>query len=195
MQITPEVIFNGIDRSAWVESYIIERLQHLERFAQDITRCHVTLAREQSSHRKGNSYSVMVEVRVPRHHDLAVKKHKQIHDMPVELPALINEAFGAIETQLKRTVERRRGYEKGGNHNGQPHGMVEKLFMDEGYGFIRALDDDRQVYFHRNSVLHDDFAQLTVGTEVRFAAEQGEDGPQASSVQVVAKASQAHETP
>ena len=24
-------------------------------------------------------------------------------------------------------------------HNGQPHGMIEKLFADEGYGFIRAL--------------------------------------------------------
>ena len=65
--------------------------------------------------------------------------------------------------------------------------MIEKLFAEEGYGFIRALDDDRQFYFHRNSVLHDDFERLTIGTEVRFAAEQGEDGPQASSVQVVSK--------
>jgi hypothetical protein len=38
MQLAPEVIFNGIDRSAWVENYVIERLQHLERFARDITR-------------------------------------------------------------------------------------------------------------------------------------------------------------
>jgi cold shock CspA family protein len=187
MQVAPEVIFNGIDRSAWVENYVIERLQHLERFAQDITRCHVTLTREQRSHRKGNHYSVMVEVRVPRHHDLAVKKKKQIHDMGTELPAMINEAFSAIETQLKRTVAKRRGDEK--IHNGQPHGMVEKLFKDEGYGFIRALDDDRQFYFHCNSVLHDDFERLTVGTEVRFATEEGEDGPQASSVQVVARPS------
>jgi ribosomal subunit interface protein len=185
MQIAPEVIFNGIDRSAWVENYVLERLQHLERFAQDITRCHVTLSREQTSHRKGNRYSVMVEVRVPRHHDLAVRKQKQIRDMQTQLPAVINEAFGAIETQLKRTVERRRGHEKGGGHNGQPHGMVEKLFPDAGYGFIRALDDDRQFYFHRNSVLHGDFERLTVGAEVRFSPEEGEEGLQASSVQLL----------
>jgi ribosomal subunit interface protein len=185
MQVTPEVIFNGIRRSPWVETYVAERLAHLEKFSQDITRCHVTLAREQSSQRKGNRYSVMVEVRVPRQHDLAVKKQKQIHDMRSQLPAIINEAFGAIETQLKRTVARRRREEKA--HNGQPHGMVEKLFAEEGYGFIRGLDDDRQFYFHRNSVLHDDFERLTVGTEVRFAAEQGEEGPQASSVQMVGK--------
>jgi cold shock CspA family protein len=65
--------------------------------------------------------------------------------------------------------------------------MVEKLFPEEGYGFIRTIGDDQQIYFHRNSVLHDDFDRLGVGTEVRFAAEQGEEGPQASSVQMVGK--------
>jgi len=48
-----------------------------------------------------------------------------------------------------------------------------------------AADDQRQVYFHRNSVLHGDFERLAVGTEVRFSPEEGDDGLQASSVQVV----------
>src|SRR5436190_15141386 len=178
MQVAPEVIFKGIDRSAWVENYVAERLEHLEKFSREITRCHVTLTREQSSHRKGNRYSVMVEVRVPKQHDLAVRKQKQIRDMQTQLPAVINEAFGAIETQLKRTVARRRRDEKA--HNGQPHGMVEKVFADEGYGFIRTPDDDRQFYFHRNSVLHDDFERLVVGVEVRFVPQLGDEGPQAS---------------
>src|SRR5438270_13847704 len=116
MQVAPEVIFKGVDRSAWVENYVAERLEHLEKFSRDITRCHVTLAREQSSQRKGNRYSVMVEVRVPRQHDLAVKKQKQIRDPRTQLLAVINEAFGAIETQLKRTVARRRRDEK--SHDG-----------------------------------------------------------------------------
>ncbi|HZS67235.1 MAG TPA: hypothetical protein VFA72_08985, partial [Burkholderiales bacterium] len=98
----------------------------------DITRCHVTVAREQGSHRKGNRYSVMVEVRLPRQHDLAVRKQKQIHDMQTQLPAIINQAFGAIEKQLKKTVALRRHEEK--LHDaGEPHGLVEKLFEDAGY--------------------------------------------------------------
>ncbi len=185
MQVAPEVIFKGVDRSAWVENYVAERVEHLEKFSREITRCRGTLTREQSSHRKGNRYSVMVEVRMPKQHDLAVRKQKQIRDMDTQLPAIINEAFGAIETQLKRTVARRRHDEK--LHEGQPHGMVEKIFADQGYGFIRGLEDDRQFYFHANSVLHDGFARLTVGAEVRFAAEEGEQGPQAASVQFVAK--------
>jgi len=186
MQISPEVIFKDVDRSPWVEEYIAERCAHLEKFSQEITRCRVTISQEVASHRKGNRYGVMVEVRMPRHHDLAVKKQKDIVDMQTQLPAVINQAFTAIEKQLKKTVALRRHDEKV-RGNGQPHGTVEKVFEDEGYGFIRTVDDDRQFYFHRNSVLHDDFDSLTVGTEVRFTPEQGEKGPQASSVQVVAR--------
>lgn len=184
MQINPEIKFHDVERSPWVENYIGERVQRLERFADGITSCHVTLTKEQASHSKGNKFSVMVEVRLPPNHDLAVRKTKDIRDMAMQLPALINLAFGALERQLKKTAALRRYEEK--NHDGQPHGMVEKLFA-EGYGFIRTVDDDRQYYFHRNSVLHDDFERLAVGTEVRFSAEDGDKGPQASSVQIVSK--------
>ena len=183
MEIAPEIIFHDVDRAEWMEAYVLQRLQHLERFARGITRCRVTLTRE-SAQQTGNRYSALVEVRVPPQHDLAARKQKDIADMPTQMPALINLAFGAIERQVKKTAELRRGEEK--LHNGQPHGVVEKLF-GEGYGFIRTLEDDRQFYFHRNSVLHDDFERLSIGTEVRFTPELGAQGPQASSVQVVGK--------
>ncbi len=115
-----------------------------------------------------------------------MRKQKQIHDMQTQLPAIINQAFGAIEKQLKKTAALRRHEEKV-HDAGEPHGLVEKLFEDAGYGFIRTLDGAQQFYFHRNSVLHDDFERLSVGTEVRFNPQEGEQGPQASSVQIVAK--------
>ena len=184
MQTAPEVIFHDVERSPWVENYIQERLQRLDKFADGITSCRVSLTQEQASQHKGNRYSLMVEVRMPPNHDLAARKAKVIHDMHTQLPALINLAFGAIERQLKKTAQRRRYDEK--RHDGQPHGIVEKLF-DEGYGFLREIGDDRQVYFHRNSVLHGDFDRLAIGTEVRFTPQDGENGPQASSVQIVAR--------
>jgi cold shock CspA family protein/ribosome-associated translation inhibitor RaiA len=188
MQTNPELIFHAVDRSAWVETYILERVQRLERFADGITSCRVTLAQEQASHHKGNRYSVLVETRMPPNQDLAAKKGKVIHDMPQQLPALINLAFGAIERQLKKAAELRRGeMKKHAEHDdGRHQGIVEMLF-EEGYGFLRELGDDRQVYFHRNSVQHDDFERLAIGTEVRFTPREGDDGPQASSVQIVDK--------
>lgn len=185
MQVTPQVTFHDVPHTDWVVGYVGERLQRLDRYAGGITFCHVKLTREQSSHHKGNCYSVMVEVRVPPQHDLAAKKQLEIRDMNAQLPALINQAFGAVERQLKKTASRRRGEEK--THASEPHGMIEKVFAAEGYGFIRAVDDDRQYYFHHNSVLHGDFARLTIGTEVRFNPEDGQKGLQASSVQIVGK--------
>lgn len=192
MQTPPEIKFHDIDRSEWVENYIVERVQRLDRFADGITSCHVTLSQEAAKHNKGNRYSLMVEVRLPPNHDIAAKKQKIVREMHTQLPALINLAFGAIETQLKRTAQLRRADVK--RHDGEPRGLVAKLSPEEGYGFIRSFDN-RDVYFHRNSVLHGDFERLTIGTEVRFSPEEGEKGLQASSVQVVAKPGALAETP
>ena len=108
MQTAPEVIFHDVQRTAWVENYILERVQRLERFADGITSCRVSLAQDQASHHKGNRYSVMVEVRVPPNHDLAARKASIMRDLAAQLPALINLAFGAMERQLKKTSELRR---------------------------------------------------------------------------------------
>src|SRR5690606_23242688 len=124
---------------------------------------------------------------IPPQHDLVATKQKEIVDMPTQLPAVINVAFGAIERQVKRTAALRRNEHKAPVHDGQMHGIVEKIFADEGYGFLRTLDDNREIYFHRNSVLHEGFDRLAVGTEVRFSPEEGEEGPQATSVHIVAK--------
>ena len=108
MQTAPEVIFHDVQRSVWVENYILERVQRLERFADGITSCRVSLAQDQASHHKGNRYSVMVEVRVPPHHDLAARKANVLRNMAAQLPALINLTFGAMERQLKKTAALRR---------------------------------------------------------------------------------------
>jgi ribosomal subunit interface protein len=184
MQVTPEIKFHDVERSEWVERYILERVQRLDRFAEGITSCHVTLSQEAASHNKGNRYGVMVEVRLPPNHDLAVKKEKVVHDMHTQLPAVINLAFGAIERQLKKTAQLRRAEVK--SHDGEPRGLVSRLMPEEGYGFIRSFDE-RELYFHRNAVLHGDFERLAVGAEVRFEAEEGEKGPQASSVQLISR--------
>jgi ribosomal subunit interface protein len=114
MQVAPEIKFHDIDRSEWVENHIVERLRRLERYAEGITSCHVTLSQEQASQSKGNRYGVMIEVRIPPNHDLAAKKQKVVHDMHSGLPALINLAFDAIEKQLKKTAQLRRAEVKPG---------------------------------------------------------------------------------
>ena len=90
---------------------------------------------------------------------------------------------GTPSTGSRRALEdharRQRGDVK--SHEEQPHGLVSKLFPDRGYGFIET-PDGIEVYFHKNSVADPGFDRLTVGTEVRFVEEDGEHGPQASTV-------------
>ena len=62
------------------------------------------------------------------------------------------------------------------------------LLRKEGYGFIRSLDG-RDIYFHKNSLLEGEFDRLGIGTAVCWAEEQGEKGPQASSVRILVKPS------
>ena len=51
-------------------------------------------------------------------------------------------------------------------------------------GIWTVTPDGREIYFHRNSVLEPGFDRLDMGAEVRFAEEQGEQGPQASTVHI-----------
>jgi cold shock CspA family protein len=65
-------------------------------------------------------------------------------------------------------------------------GIVDQLVTDQDYGFLRT-PEGRSVYFHRNAVVDDEFDQLKPGTGVRFVEELGEEGPQATTVVVVAR--------
>ena len=108
MNVPPEIIFHDMDRSQWVEDYIQERLQHLDRIADNITSARVILTRAQGSHQKGNLYHVTAEVRLPPHHDLAATKERSVGDMQTELRPLIKSAFEALESQVREAVDKRR---------------------------------------------------------------------------------------
>ena len=100
-----------------------------------------------------------------------------------------------------RVVERRRLQDRRRRMAGQvkvheapPQGRVIQLFPEDGYGFLESADG-REIYFHRNAVLDGAFDRMSVGSEVRFAEEEGEKGPQASTVHLSRKASGAGARP
>jgi cold shock CspA family protein len=61
---------------------------------------------------------------------------------------------------------------------------VSLLLRKESYGFITSLDG-REVYFHKDSLRAGEFDRLGIGTSVRWVEQQGEKGPQASSLSIV----------
>lgn len=100
-----------------------------------------------------------------------------------QLRTLIRRAFESARRELERAVDRQRGEVKVPAQQ-QSIAIVERVLREQGYGFLRSLDGE-QVYFHRNSVLHNHWERLKVGTAVRYAPELGEKGLQASTVEPV----------
>lgn len=184
MQIPLEVTFDDIPRTPWVEDYVRERADQLDRMCSNMIACRVVIERAQHSHRHGNPYRARVEVTLPPKKDLVADKEGTVADTHVQLRPIIRKAFEAMEKQIRKQTEMRNRDVK---HHPEERALVVRLFPEDGYGFLKSPVDAEEYYFHRNSVLHNDFDRLTPGTEVRFEPEEGEEGPQASTVQVVNK--------
>ena len=169
-----EIIDNGVLESPEANAYLLERIERLRRFYPRITSCRVVLDAPQIHHRKGGPYQVNIHVDVPG--GVARVTHQQADDMHVA----ISQAFDAAQRQLEDHARVQRGQV---SPTVRPtRGRVARLFTEAGYGFLTA-DDGHEVYFHRNSVLADEFDLLETGDEVKFTEEPGEKGPQASSLE------------
>ncbi|MFW6125754.1 MAG: HPF/RaiA family ribosome-associated protein [Chloroflexota bacterium] len=177
--------YRGMDKDEAIEELIREKAAKLEKFHPQTVSCRVAIEKRHQHQDFGRPYRVRIEARIPPGHDVVAERRSTRGDMHEPLQHVVREAFDAAYRQVKEIVERQRRDVK--EHPEQETmALVEKLFPQEGYGFLRTLDG-REVFFHRNSVLGGDFDRLKVGTGVRFAEEEGEKGPQASTVQIVDK--------
>lgn len=169
-----EIIDNGILESPAANAYLLERVDRLRRFSPRITSLRVVLEAPQSHHRKGGPYQVNIHADVPG--AVARVTRQQADDLHVA----ISQAFDAAQRQLEDHARVQRGQV---SPTVRPaRGKVVRLFGEGGYGFLTA-DDGHEVYFHRNSVLGDEFELVRVGDEVKFTEEPGDKGPQASSLE------------
>ncbi len=187
MQIPMELTFRNVEKTAEIERLIDEKTQSLNRLNESLVSCRVAVERPQEHQRNGNPYRVRIDLRMPPGHELVVESKPRQHPMHESLHAVLTDTFAAAERRLRRLTERMQGKVK--RHPAQEmDGVIDRIFIENGYGFIRGLEGT-EYYFHRNSVVHDDFERLKPGTGVRLVAEPGEKGLQASTVEIVDKPS------
>lgn len=183
-----EVTYRDVDKSDAIETLIQEKLDKLERLCNYITSCQIAVEKVHDRPSHGSPYRVRIDLTVPPNHEIVADSNPGDTNQYVELDTVVRDAFSKVERQLKELTQRQRESEKTqGDAAQDTTALVTKLFPEAGYGFLRALDGE-EVYFHRNSVVHDDFDRLEVGTGVRYVAVLGEQGPQATTVQIVNKA-------
>jgi len=184
MQLPFQISYRHVDPSESLNARAREKAEELERFYRPIIGCHVLIERPGHHHKKGKGahFRVRIDLSVPG--EALVVGRDPARTTAHEDPFLaLNEAFHAMRRQLQDYVRRRRGYVKA--RVGPAHGRVVRLFPDRGLGFIRTADG-REIYFQASSVLGG-FDRLELDSEVRFAEELGDEGPQASTVEPVGK--------
>lgn len=183
MQVPLEIAFKNSEPSESIKAEIEREAKRLEKFYSRITSCHVTVVAP-SKHRHGNPFKIDIRVAMPERKDIIVNKtHEDVKEHEYVTVA-IKDAFAAAQRQIEDAAREMRGEVK--PHEVEDHGHVAKFLADQDYGFIET-PDGREIYFHRNSVLDGAFDRLRVGSEVRFVAEIGEKGPQASTVRAICK--------
>ncbi len=183
MAMPLEIVFHNVDRSAAVEDAVREYCAKLEHLAPNSTSCRVTVEAPHRKHQQGNLYTVRIDLRYSGG-EMIVNRAPEAHHSHEDVYVALRDAFKAARRQLQDRVRVRRGEVK--PHATPPHGHIASIDAARDCGRI-ATADGRDIYFHRNSVINGSFDRLTPGTEVRFSEEEGDQGPQASSVHVIGK--------
>jgi cold shock CspA family protein len=185
MRIPLEISFHGISRSESIEKIIHNDVTKLERVCDRLISCRVGIKLDQKSNVTANQFRVKIEMRVPPGHNLVVTNTSGTKEAADDLPTVVRNTFKSAHRRLKQLTEKQQGAKK--SHPEQEvSGIITKIFSEEGYGFLRTLEGD-EIYFHQNSIVNDEFDRLQPGTGVSYTAELGEEGLQASSVQVLDK--------
>jgi cold shock CspA family protein/ribosome-associated translation inhibitor RaiA len=198
MTLPIQITFRNIEQSDRIEAMVRKEAAKLEKFYSAIMSCRVAIEAPEHRRRYGALYHVRIDLGVPGG-ELVIKNEPSLHrsiqaeeqaktakQREVNTPhkhvqVAIRDAFRLARRQLEEYARRQRREVK--THERERARVVE-LFPRKGYGFLETADG-RQLYFHKNSVLGGTFGRIKVGAAVAFAEEQGEHGPQASTVRMV----------
>ncbi|HWQ32862.1 MAG TPA: HPF/RaiA family ribosome-associated protein [Blastocatellia bacterium] len=199
MKLPVQITFRNMESSAAVETRIREEAAKLEEFYDRIMGCRVVVEMPHQHRQRGRRFHIRIDLTVPGgeivvnqepslHGSLQrVEGERRVKNAEVLAPhkdayVAIRDAFRAARRQLQDHVRKRTGAAR--QHEAMPRARVSRLFPEKGYGFLET-PDGVEIYFHRNSVLNGGFEHLLVGTRVSFVEEQGDKGPQASTVKAI----------
>jgi cold shock CspA family protein len=199
--IPTQINFRGLAHSETIEADIHERIAWLEQFYGGIVRCRVLVEIPHRHRHDGRHFQIRIDITVPGGAPIVVSHEPSLHGplkdvgeaehcKDTEIEAVhryahvaIHEAFDVARRQLQDFAREQRGLVK--THEVPAHGEIAEISAVDGHGFIGA--GERQIYFTRASVLDAAFDELEVGTSIAFVEEEGEKGPQASTVRVLGK--------
>ena len=183
MQVPLQITFRNMETSEALESYIRERAEKLDSMCENMVGCRVVVEAPHKHQRKGGLFHASIDITLPKE-TIVINREPDLHKSYNDAHVVVRDVFDSAQRKLRDFVSRQKGEIK--VHEEMPQGKITELYPYEDYGrILTAAGDD--IYFHRNSIINADFADLDLGDEVRFVEEMGDNGPQATSVRVVGK--------
>ncbi|WP_394843969.1 HPF/RaiA family ribosome-associated protein [Pendulispora brunnea] len=175
-----QITFRDFSPSAALAELIQKKADKLDQLFDHIIGCRVVVEAPHRHHHNGRHYHIRIDITVPNG-ELVVGRDPPEKAAHQDAYSAIEDAFDDAERVLHEHARKVRRDVK--RHDGVSRARVKKLFTEQGYGFLETRDG-REIYFHKNSVLNNRFHKLHIGDEVRYAEEDGDKGPQASTVGV-----------
>lgn len=181
MPIPLQITFRNMDPSPAVRADIEEHAKKLAQLHNRLMSCRVVVEAPHRHHRQGKIFHVSIDAKVPGT-EIAVNRDPGEHHAHEDVYVALRDAFNALARRLEDVARERRGDTK--SHETEAHGRIARMFPD--HGFIESSAGD-QVYFHANSVANNGFTHLKIGDAIRYNAEIGEKGLQATIVKPAGK--------
>jgi cold shock CspA family protein len=182
METPVEIDLQGMVATAELKDAIARHLQQFEERFGRITAGRIALKTPSGRHHTGGLFEINIHLALPDGREVNVGHTRQDDERYADLHFALNRTFKRARRQLQDRARRLEGQIK--SHEGQPVGIVRQHDPLGEFGFIET-SDGREIYFHRNSVLNGDFSRLTVNARVSYAEEEGDKGPQASTVRLL----------
>lgn len=168
-----QITVRDIPNSSALEDHIRKKAQKLNQYYQRINSCRIVITLPQKHKHQGKLYSVCIDLTVPGK-ELVVN-----HKLDEDIYIAIRDAFHALQRQLESYARKQRGNVK--SHKREMYGVIERLFINEGYGFIKGIDGN-EYYFSISNTAYPNFNHFTVGDSVEFISVAASDGLQANHV-------------
>lgn len=176
-----KIQFVGFPESEAVAAVIQGHADSLEQTCPQLLFCHVVVERPHRKHNQGGIYHIKIRMTAPGN-TLVVDRERGLNHAHEDVYVAIRDAFIAARRRVDEYMRILGGDVKTKNNSNRA--KVLRISPDLEYGFL-LTEDEREIYFHRNSVVTGNFDELIPGQEVRFAEDMGEKGPKATTVHVV----------
>ena len=174
MILESQITFTNIPHSDAIEATIRKKIEKLEHFYDRIMHCDVVVEEITRHHNKGRRFNIRILLTVPGEEIVITRTCHSSEDIYVA----IRDAFNAAKRKLQDYARRRRGDKK--SHALPLHGIIKRIYPEEGYGFIESNNND--YYFSMANVTDINFGDIAVNTEVMFIPAVGDEGWQANRV-------------